>query len=605
MASILTGTLPWHAGEQKIHSLLHVPLVGNPTVPGLAPGAGTLVKKAPLLALGTLDDQGRPWTTVWNAEGSADPLSESTIEAKSLVDSRYDPVVEAVAGGDTDKMVSALSIDLETRRRVKLYGRTISALLSHGTAEPTQARLTVKIETSLGGWTLLRIGLTQQLSQTGNCPKYLNKKHIVPAVPNPKLISDSPHLTPGAVDLLNSTDCFFISSFGKEDMDTNNRNGPPGFVRVFSNNPSGAVLVYPEYSGNRLYQTLGNLQINPMAGYVFPDFKTGNALYATGHTEILIGKDASAVIPRSNLAVRVTISAARYVENSLSFRGIPGQPSPYTPSVRYLATEKEIPAVQGSDDLSVTATLIKKEEITPTIYRFRFRISDPAKLGPWIPGQYVILSFQEELDMGYSHMRDDDPTSLNDDYVRTFTISSYPERDLRADEFEVTARKKGNVTSYISRVNERAGLDVPLMGFGGSFHFEDRESETGVFPFIAGGVGLTPLLAQLPGIDVSRLKLFWSVNARDIGLVLDTFRRFPDLPASSSLFVTGADDGLDRERFKDITLSKATIERRRMIAGDIDPFLAEIWYLCAPEGLKRTALNWLTGRRVVYEDFEY
>ena len=165
MASILTGTLPWHAGEQKIQSLLHVPLVGNPTVPGLSPGAGMLVKRAPLFALGTLDDQGRPWTTVWNAEGSTCSKSEGAIEAKSLVDSRFDPVVQAVAERDTDKMVSALAIDLETRRRVKLYGRTISTLLSHGIAESVQARLALRIETSLGEWELRSIDLTQQLTR--------------------------------------------------------------------------------------------------------------------------------------------------------------------------------------------------------------------------------------------------------------------------------------------------------------------------------------------------------------------------------------------------------------------------------------------------------
>ena len=44
-------------------------------------------------------------------------------------------------------------------------------------------------------------------------------------------------------------------------MGTNHRGGSPGFVRVASNKPGpgGCTLVYPEFSGNRLYQTLGNL----------------------------------------------------------------------------------------------------------------------------------------------------------------------------------------------------------------------------------------------------------------------------------------------------------------------------------------------------------
>ncbi|RJE23397.1 Oxidoreductase [Aspergillus sclerotialis] len=594
MASILTGTVPWHDGEQKIQNLMRVPLDDNPTVPYLSPGAAFLVQRAPLFALGTLDEYGRPWSTVWGGEsGFAGPTSESNIEVKSLVDRQSDPVLDALLNssangkdeskGDAGKTVSALSIDLGTRKRAKLSGRMVSASLGQdssadGTIDSDQkgkVQLTVKIETSL-------------------------------ATPKPKLVSNSPQLPSAAIDLVNRADTMFLSTAGMGDMDTNIRGGPPGFIRVSSNEQSGAVLVYPEYSGNRLYQTLGNMQINPVAGYVFPDFETGNALYATGTTEILIGKDASKILPRSNLAVRVTLTSARFVETALPFRGTPGQLSPYTPSIRYLATEKNNPAAQDMNDPNLTATLIKKEELTPTITRFRFRISDPTKTGRWIPGQYATFSFQDELDMGYSHMRDDDPPSLNDDYVRTFTISSHPDSDIASDEFEITVRKHGNVTRYLSQTSERAGLEVPLRGFGGSFRFEDGEER--VLPFVAGGIGITPLIAQLPGIDISRLRLFWSISGRDLGLVLNTFERFPDLPGSTRLFVTGLDLGDDAEvlrQFKDTKASGARVEGRRMEAGDLDLSLADVWYLCAETGLKRMVLNWLSGKRVVYEDFCY
>lgn len=189
----------------------------------------------------------------------------------------------------------------------------------------------------------------------------------------------------------------------------------------------------------------------------------------------MIGNDAAALLPRSNLAVKVTVSSARYVEKSLAFRGIAGAPSPYNPSVRYLATERANRKAQPSDDVSVTATMVAKEVLTPSIGRFRFRISDPSKIGTWAPGQYATFSFQEELDLGYCHMHDDDPLSLNDDYIRTFTISSHPGHGLPANEFEITVRKHGNVTSHLFRTSERAGLEVPLKGFGGEFRLESRK----------------------------------------------------------------------------------------------------------------------------------
>lgn len=394
-------------------------------------------------------------------------------------------------------------------------------------------------------------------------------------------------------------------------MDTNIRGGSPGFVRVLSNDSSGAVLVYPEYSGNRLYQSLGNMQTTSRAGFVFPNFETGNVLYVTGETQVLVGADAARLLPRSNLAVKVTITAARYVEKGLPFRGTHGEPSPYNPTVRYLVTEKDVPGADASERQPVTATLIKKDTITPSINRFRFKISDPRAFGKWTPGQYATLSFQDELDMGYSHMRDDDPTSINDDYIRTFTVTSYPGRKLSDDEFEITVRKNGNVTSHLFRSSERSGLEAGLKGFDGDFHFKQTLGDNEALPFIAGGIGITPVIAQLPGIDISRIRLFWSLSIQDIGLAAAVFKDFPDLPKHTSLFITGPENaedalgGLDRNNLESVKGSGAQVYRRRLEAGDLNVQGAGEWYLCASPRLKSVALGWLAGKRVIYEDFGY
>jgi hypothetical protein len=78
------------------------------------------------------------------------------------------------------------------------------------------------------------------------------------------------------VDLIHKTDLFFMSSTNGDSMDTNHRGGPVGFMRVASNEADkedgggGVVLVYPEYSGNRLYQSLGNLYLIPTIGIGHP-----------------------------------------------------------------------------------------------------------------------------------------------------------------------------------------------------------------------------------------------------------------------------------------------------------------------------------------------
>lgn len=390
-------------------------------------------------------------------------------------------------------------------------------------------------------------------------------------------------------------------------MDTNHRGGPPGFVRVLSNEASGAVLVYPEYSGNRLYQTLGNLRTTPKAGLVFPDFDTGNVLYVTGNAEILVGKDAASILPRSNLAVRITVTAARFVERGLAFRADIGERSPYNPPVRFLSTEHATPDGQAGRNKVAYAKLLQKTVLTPTIARFRFSISDPVAAGRWKPGQYVALAFEDELSMGYSHMREDDPKSLNDDYLRTFTVSSAPGVDLPDDEFDITIRKVGGVTGFLFRQNERTALEVPLRGFGGEFAVQENEGEA--VSFIAGGIGITPLLAQLPRLDPRSLRLFWTLNVRDIGLVADTMKRFPKLADSTSLFVTGDDSVLsedERGMLREVFASAAHVERRRLLATDLagSPTPAR-WYICTGTSLRKSILEWLGDAEVIYEDFNY
>lgn len=439
-------------------------------------------------------------------------------------------------------------------------------------------------------------------------------------MPRPKLISDSPQLPQEALELLARIDTLFVaSSHANDSMDSNIRGGSPGFVRVLSNDSAGAVIVYPEYSGNRLYQTLGNLQTTPLAGYAIPDFELGNILYITGKTEVLVGKEAAKILPRSNLAVKVSVTAARYVENGVSFRGETMQRSPYNPEVRYLTSEKPAPGSQLPDDADTRIILVKKDVITPSINRFRFKTSDPSVVLKWIPGQYATVSFRDELDMGYSHMRDDDPTSINDDYIRTFTVSSHPGRNLAKNEFEITARKKGNATSHLFRASERSGLELSLRGFDGSFRFEKPKSnrsvghDNSILPFIAGGIGITPVLAQLPDIDMSRLKLLWSVSTKDIGLVYDVFEQFPTLPNTTTLFLTSGSptlekdmDANDKKSLDSVTSSGAKIERRRLTREDLSAVPhADVWYLCAGTELKTAATNWLTGKNVVYEDFNY
>jgi len=471
MPQIHTDPMTFHEGERKLQSLLHVPSQYNPTSPGLSPHATRLLHISSLLALGTLDDRGRPWTTLLCGQpGFARSLGQSIISVKTLVDRKNDPVVELLVGGMHDgevhevgnngRSISALGIHLATRDRVKLAGKMVAGALGDVDSKPGE------MESSVAE---IQVVFDIQ-SSLGNCPKYLNKKRIIPSIPRSVLSSDSIPLSEPALNLLAKADMFFISASNHgSTMSTNHRGGPPGFVRVAKNDNAGLVLIYPELSGNRLYQTLGNLWTTPKAGLIFPDFDTGDALYITGTTEIVFGKDAAAILPRSNLIVKVSVDAARFVLGGLAFRGQTGERSPYNPPVRYLSTEGVLPDTKVKDSRAVYAKLLARDMLTPTIAKFRFSLSDPEAAGRWNPGQYVALAFEDELSLGYSHMREDDPRSLNDDYVRTFTVSSSPSGNLPIDEFQIIIRNVGVVTAFLFQQNIRAELEIPLKGFGGDF----------------------------------------------------------------------------------------------------------------------------------------
>jgi hypothetical protein len=55
----------------------------------------------------------------------------------------------------------------------------------------------------------------------------------------------------------------------------------PGFVRI-----ENKELIWRDYPGNAMFNTLGNIVKNPRAGILIPDFVTGSTLQMTGRASI-------------------------------------------------------------------------------------------------------------------------------------------------------------------------------------------------------------------------------------------------------------------------------------------------------------------------------
>ena len=125
-------------------------------------------------------------------------------------------------------------------------------------------------------------GLFVTIAQAyGNCPKYIQLRREEPDRPD---FAKGPAVTARALSFRQSariegSDTFFIASLHPTaGADASHRGGLPGFVRVETNHR----LSFPDYQGNAMFNTLGNLLVNPKAGLLFADFTTGDVLQLTG-----------------------------------------------------------------------------------------------------------------------------------------------------------------------------------------------------------------------------------------------------------------------------------------------------------------------------------
>lgn len=77
------------------------------------------------------------------------------------------------------------------------------------------------------------------------------------------------HLNPAMRDFVSEQEMLFIAtSDSRGECDSSFRSGPPGFVHVVDDR----TLAYPEYRGNGVFASVGNITQNPHIGLMFLDF---------------------------------------------------------------------------------------------------------------------------------------------------------------------------------------------------------------------------------------------------------------------------------------------------------------------------------------------
>lgn len=249
---------PWHAGERRAQALSGPDRF--PTGSGIRdfmPDQHRLFfAQLPFLVAATLDEAGAPTATLLvGGEGfvaSPDPWT------LAIAAGAADPAGARLVGGAP---VGLLGIELHTRRRNRANGR-----IAYGGAE----------------------GLIVQVLQSfGNCPQYIHPRVVEPEPAAPVGFETFEGLDAAACAQVARADTFFVASAsgaGVEHggVDVSHRGGPAGFVRV-----DGDVLTIPDYRGNRYFNTLGNLVVEPRAALLFVDFEAGTLTQLQGRAEVL------------------------------------------------------------------------------------------------------------------------------------------------------------------------------------------------------------------------------------------------------------------------------------------------------------------------------
>ena len=115
----------------------------------------------------------------------------------------------------------------------------------------------------------------------------------------------------------------------------------------------------------------------------------------------------------------------------------------------------------------ITATLASTETLSESIKTFNFELSQPVSTP--LPGGFGVFDFSNLLDSGYRHMNEANPQLVNEDYVRTWTISNTPVFDPGRNEFAATNQvsvtvknKPGGLMSNVIHANANKLIEQRL-----------------------------------------------------------------------------------------------------------------------------------------------
>jgi predicted pyridoxine 5'-phosphate oxidase superfamily flavin-nucleotide-binding protein len=248
-----------------------------------------------MIAVASTDEAGSSWASLLLGQPGLASTGDGrsvTLDLKRAEIDPSDPLWSNLREGGA---IGLLAIELPTRRRLRING--LVARL-----DPNAVEVAVR-------------------ESYANCPKYIQRRWLAPAgAPTAGETASGTRLDGARSELIARADTAFVaSSHPSRGADASHRGGSPGFLRARGE----SVVRLPDYRGNGLYNTLGNLAVSPSAGLAVVDFERARILQLTGRAELQFGLPEDPLQP-SGTGRYWDLHVARWIERPLPQRWLLG-----------------------------------------------------------------------------------------------------------------------------------------------------------------------------------------------------------------------------------------------------------------------------------------
>ncbi|HEX4394840.1 MAG TPA: pyridoxamine 5'-phosphate oxidase family protein [Mycobacterium sp.] len=302
-------TVGFHEGELAVQrragvERLAARLVGMLDPPMLDGGMRQFLNDRHMIMVTSRDGAGRLWISpVFGPLGFLD-AHDSTFRVLARPEVG-DPLAQLQPG----QPMAVIAVDFAIRRRLRINGIL--------TASSTDS---------------FQISVDQAY---GNCPQYIQQRQVQQESSSASNTRRQSHscrsvtLVPEDTRLIQGADTFILgTTHPTRGTDASHRGGAPGFVRVEGNEPW-----WPDYPGNNLFNSLGNIAVDPTAAMLFFDFTAGDTLQLSGDAAIeWVGLGSPGDDGGTGRRVRFT---PRHIvsRRGLSFRATAVKPYPRNPAL--------------------------------------------------------------------------------------------------------------------------------------------------------------------------------------------------------------------------------------------------------------------------------